>query len=81
MSFLDKWLHWFSHTEKHDDDDRCYSVTVGEGDTLSNIAQDLTGDGNRWHELVDANPSEHFDADYTLQIGEKLRVPKSWGEG
>jgi LysM domain len=81
MSFLDKWLRWFSHTEKHDDDDKHYYVTVGEGDTLSNIAQDLVEDGNRWHELVDANPSEHFDAHYTLKIGEKLRVPKSWGEG
>jgi nucleoid-associated protein YgaU len=81
MSFLDKWLHWFSHTECKPDDDKHYYVTVGEGDTLSNIAEDLIGDGDRYPEIVAANPDRHFDAHFTVHVGEKLRVPKSWGEG
>lgn len=80
MSFFDSLHRWFSCViSRHDDD--CLTVTVGKGGSLWEIAEDRVHDGNRWHELADANPDRHFDADYTLQIGETLRVPKGWGEG
>jgi nucleoid-associated protein YgaU len=80
MSVFDKLHEWFSRIISDHDDD-CLTVTVGKGDSLSEIAEKRTGDANRWHEIADANPDREFDADYTLTIGETLRVPKSWGEG
>lgn len=78
---IGKWLHWFSHIERGHDDDDCHTVKVAEGGSLWQIAEKMTGDGNRWHELVAANPGRNFDEHYTLKVGEELRVPKSWGEG
>jgi Tfp pilus assembly protein FimV len=51
------------------------TVTVKKGDSLWNIADNLTGDGERWHELVDANPNLKLSEDYVIQPGQVLHVP------
>jgi hypothetical protein len=71
-----KFFSWFSHVRKEESQ---YVVIVSKGASLSSLAKDMTGDENRWQELVTANPERKFDADYTLQVGETLNIPKSWG--
>jgi nucleoid-associated protein YgaU len=77
--FLEKVFQWFRGLEAHDDD--CFSVTVKKGDSLWTIADAITGDGERWHELADANPDKQFSADYVVQPGDVLHVPHSWVGG
>jgi LysM repeat protein len=51
------------------------------GDFPIKIAQKLTGNGNRWHELVSANPQKKTGADgnfVSLMPGEVLQLPVSW---
>ena len=51
------------------------------GDFPTKIAQKLTGNGNRWHELVAANPQKKTGADgnfASLMPGEVLQLPVSW---
>jgi len=52
---------------------------VESGDTGTTISRRITGDGNRWNELVAANPSRR-DATYGLRIypGNMLVLPPSW---
>lgn len=78
MSFFHDLFCWFSRIEPHDDE--CMSVTVKKGDSLWNITEHLTGDGNRWHELVDANPDQKLAADYVIQPGQVLHIPHDWAE-
>lgn len=77
MSFWHKLQDWFEDL-KYDDDPHTCQVTVHSGDSLWKITQEATGQGDRWHELATANPDRHWDKDYTLQPGEKLRLPKTW---
>jgi nucleoid-associated protein YgaU len=60
-----------------------YIVETGDGPIR--IAKKITGDGNRWRELVSANPAKATkktgpDAGnfVTLRVGERLNIPKSW---
>ena len=57
------------------------SYTVQGGDSPIKIARKLTGDGNRWHELIAANPSKKTGKDgnfVSLLPGEILHLPSSW---
>jgi nucleoid-associated protein YgaU len=57
------------------------TYTVVSGDSAWRIAQKLTGDGNRWRELRDANPDKPRSNDgnfKTLFAGEVLKLPDSW---
>jgi nucleoid-associated protein YgaU len=69
---------WFDYKSDAPEEDDHATVTVKRGDSLYAIAQDLTGDGNRWKELADANPDKQWTETYIIQPGEELRVPKSW---
>lgn len=58
---------------------------VKKDDNPYSIAKDLTGDGNRWRELVKANPHKSVQTTGTqkgnfkfLNVGEKLKLPASW---
>ncbi len=48
--------------------------TVREGDTLSRIAREYLGDGNRWPEILEANRDTLKD-ERSLRFGTKLRIP------
>lgn len=78
MSFLHDLFYWFSSVEEHDEE--CMTVIVKKGDSLWTIADHLTGDGQRWKELADANPDKTFSADYVVQPGDVLHVPHSWAD-
>jgi LysM repeat protein len=53
------------------------SYTVQAGDSAWKIAQDKTGDGNRWHELTALN-SHHSPPFPAVWKGEHLVLPDSW---
>lgn len=78
MSFLHKLFEFFGMVQEHDE--HCMTVTVKKGDSLWAIADSITGDGQRWHELADANPDKKFSADYVVQPGDVLHIPHSWVE-
>ena len=75
MSLFGKIGEWFENLIEGDDH---YSVTVKKGDSLWNIAEELTGDGLNWQALAEANPERHWDKDYVIHPGDVLRVPKGW---
>ena len=57
------------------------TYTVQLGDFPSKISQKLTGNGNRWHELIAANPQKKTgpDGNFTSLVpGEHLKLPASW---
>ncbi len=57
---------------------------VKAGDSPSKIAAALVHDGNRWHELVAANPQKKRAANgnfANLVPGEVLQLPPSWASG
>jgi nucleoid-associated protein YgaU len=59
------------------------TYTVKDGDFPIKIAQKLTGDGNRWRELIAANPEKKTRPDgafATLFPGEVLKLPASWAK-
>ncbi len=72
MKWLDKILEFF------DLNDVDKTVTVKKGDSLWRIAEAITGQGSRWHELAEANPGRWTDSDFVIQPGETLKLPKSW---
>jgi nucleoid-associated protein YgaU len=78
MGMLHDLFHWFSRVEPHNDE--CMTVTVKKGDSLWNIAEYLTGDGERWHELINTNPNLKLSEDYVIQPGQVLHVPHAWAE-
>ena len=54
-------------------------VVVDKGDSLWGIADAATGNGNRWRELVEANPGKHWDDKHTvIHPGEHIYLPDSW---
>ncbi len=55
------------------------TYTTKAGETGTTIAKDITGNGNRWNELVAANP-ETKDATYGMKFnpGKTLKLPASW---
>lgn len=78
MTILQDLFRWFHSIESKDDE--CFTVTVKEGQSLSGIAREITGDEKRWHELVAANPGRQFDENYTIQPGERFHIPHDWLE-
>jgi nucleoid-associated protein YgaU len=78
--FWDKLQDWFEDLVHDDDPDTCQVTvhTVQAGDKLRTLAKAATGDAERYKEIVAANPNRAWDADYTIYVGEKLRLPKSW---
>ncbi len=48
--------------------------TVREGDTLSRIAREYLGDGNRWPEILEANRDTLKD-ERSLRVGMRLTIP------
>ncbi len=57
------------------------TYTVLAGDFATKIAKKLTGNGNRWRELVAANPQKKTLTDgnfASLMPGEVLHLPASW---
>jgi hypothetical protein len=51
---------------------------VGEGETLSDIANFYYSDPNEWQSLIEANPGEVYDAG-DLYVGQQLRIPAKKG--
>ena len=58
------------------------TYTVKSGDNPSDIAKRLTGDPNRWRELIKANPQKSVDPKTGnfkyLNAGDVLTLPASW---
>lgn len=51
---------------------------VQSGESLSQIAKEMTGDAGRWNELYEAN-KDTIGADPNLiQPGQQLKIPESW---
>lgn len=69
---LDGLRRWFKHLTDQDE------VEVEKGDSLWVIAEDITGDGERWKELADANANRGWTKDHKIFPGEKLKLPESW---
>lgn len=49
--------------------------TIRKGDTLWHIAKIMLGNGNKWHEIVNANPGKHLSPRH-LPVGEKIVIPQ-----
>ena len=47
---------------------------VQRGDSLSKIAQEVYGDGNRWREIFEANREQIKDPKL-IRPGQELRIP------
>lgn len=73
MSLLGKFSEWFSHLIEGDN---FYTVTVKRGDTLSEIAEALTGNAEDYKRIAAANPDKQWDERYTIYPGEVLKIPK-----
>lgn len=50
------------------------TYTVKPGDNLTEIAEKMLGDGNRWREIFEANRDKMQSAD-RVKVGQKLRIP------
>ncbi len=73
MSFLGKIGEWF---ESYIDEGDHHTVMVRKGDSLWKIAEELTGDGQNWRKIADANPDRQWTQNYLIQPGEVLKLPK-----
>lgn len=51
------------------------TYTVKRGDNLTRIAEKALGDGNRWHDLFEANKHQMASAD-DVKVGQKLVLPR-----
>lgn len=51
---------------------------VEKGDSPWAIAQKLTGNGNRWKELLPVNTDKKPSVDKNVWVGEVLNLPSSW---
>ncbi len=57
------------------------TYVVASGDYPIKITQKFTGNGNRWKELIAANPDKPTRADgawTTLMPGEVIKLPQAW---
>jgi len=56
------------------------TYTAKSGETGSSIARDITGNANRWGELVTANPETKAPAPLGMKFnpGKSLKLPVSW---
>jgi nucleoid-associated protein YgaU len=55
------------------------TYVVKAGDSPYKIAQKMTGDGNRYRELADANPSKRANIlAGKIYVGEVLKLPATW---
>lgn len=52
--------------------DAAQTYTVRKGDTLWSIAEQAYGDGQRWRDIVDANPNLRPEE---LRVGQQLTLP------
>ena len=75
----------FGRTETAGLEENATVYVVENGDSPWTIAKKLTTDGNRWRELVKANPQKKTQASgsnaggfVTLFAGERLKLPASW---
>lgn len=50
------------------------------GDTAWSIAKQYAKDGNKWTQLVDANP-DHFSQNLKMKSGLPLILPEGWDKG
>ena len=55
------------------------TYTVQSGDSLSKIAREKLGDGNRWREIYDANREVIGDDPDLIKPGQRLRIPGAGG--
>lgn len=53
---------------------RGLTYVVGQGDTLTNIARNILGDGSRWREIYELN-QDKLESPDVIPIGIKLRLP------
>jgi hypothetical protein len=75
MSFLDKIRELFGGCHKHDD----YAVVmVQKGDSLSQIAEDITGDASNWTKIAAMNPD--LTDPNMIHPGQELKIPLDWVE-
>lgn len=75
MSFLDAIHRLFGGCHKHE---HHATVIVREGDTLSGIAQKITGDADNWHKIAELTPD--LDDPNMIHPGDKLNIPLDWVE-
>lgn len=66
------------HTDVSGLDQSGLKYIVEKGDGPWAIAQKLTGNGNRWRELLDVNKDKKPSVDKNVWVGEKLNLPLSW---
>lgn len=66
-----------------------WSGPMKEGDSIWKLAKDITGNGERYVELMAANPEKKTVGDplrpfatgysfVTLKVGERIRIPRTW---
>lgn len=67
-----------AHTDTAGLDQTGTKYIVEKGDGPWAIAQKLTGNGNRWKELLDVNKDKKPTVDKNIWVGEPLNLPLSW---
>lgn len=60
---------------KSEDIPKTFVYEVEKGDTLSKIAKQFLGNGNKWKEIFELNKKEIANAN-KIKIGMKIRIPK-----
>ena len=76
-----KNAHLYWHEASGLDPSNRLVYIVEKGDSPILIAKKLVGDGNRWRELIKANPNKKLASNgnfASLGIGERINVPVSW---
>jgi nucleoid-associated protein YgaU len=67
-----------AHTNVGGLDSTGTTYIVEKGDGPWAIAQKLTGNGNRWKELLDYNKDKNPKIDKNVWVGEVINLPPSW---
>jgi hypothetical protein len=76
-----KNAHLYWHEASGLDPSNRLTYIVESGDGPIRIAKKLVGDGNRWRELLAANPKKKVASNgnfVSLLVGERINVPVSW---
>lgn len=68
--------HGTGDTSGLDENGTHYIVT--KGDSPFSIAKSLTGNGNRWKEMLPLNKDKKPSIDKNVWVGEVLNIPPSW---